>query len=113
MRSALKKEDGQRKKFKATFSRLGKKKNYKGYSEDTILMVNVVDVITNQMVADHVWFSYTKGFGEIKLTEGAVIAFEARVKQYTKGYVNTKLALNNKKSDFKLSHPTKISLHFD
>ncbi len=108
MRKELAKESGQRKKFKALFSRIGKKTNYKGYSEETILLKNIVDVETNKMVADHVWFSYTQGFEKVSLVEGTQIEFEARIKEYKKGYVNPRLNINNNTTDYKLSHPTKI-----
>lgn len=108
MRKALAKEEGLRKKFRATFSRLGKKKNYHGYSEDTILLKDVVDVETGSIVADHVWFRFTKGFEGISFSEGVHIEFEARVKKYKKGYVNRQVGINNSRTDFKLSHPTRI-----
>lgn len=110
IRKRLAAENGQRKKFRATFSRLGKKVNFKGYSEETILLVNILDFETNSVVADHVWFSYTKGFEKIKLDEGVIVEFEARIKEYAKGYVNKKIGINNRKIDFKLSNPTKINL---
>jgi hypothetical protein len=108
MRKGLAAENGVRKKFRALFSRLGKKKNYKGYSEDTLLLTNVVDVETNGVVADHVWFTYTQGFEKARVSEGDVLEFEARVKEYRKGYVNKELKINQRKTDYKLSHPTKI-----
>lgn len=108
MRSKLASSEGERKKFKARFVRLGKKINYNGYSEDTILLSNVTDVETNTVVTDHLWFSFTKAFEKIKLEEGVIISFEARVKSYKKGYVNKAIGVNNKKNDFKLSHPTRI-----
>jgi hypothetical protein len=110
IRKRLAAEEGQRKKFRAVFSRFGKKVNYQGYSEMTVLLVNIVDAGSNSPVADHLWFSYTKGFENIKLTEGSIIEFEARVKEYAKGYVNKKYGINNRKQDYKLSHPTKIKL---
>lgn len=110
MRKVLAKDEGQRKKFIAVFSRLGKKVNYKGYSEDTILLINITDVETNQVVTDHLWFSYTKSFEKITLSEGARLEFEARVKEYKKGYVNSKYKINQSRKDFKLSHPTKIRI---
>ncbi len=110
MRKELAKEEGIRKKFSAMFLRLGKKKNYKGYSEDTILLSSVRDVEANKQVTDHLWFSYTKGFEKIELTPGVQIEFEARVKEYTKGYVNKSHGVNNSSTDYKLSHPTKIKL---
>jgi hypothetical protein len=107
-RKKLASDEGERKIFRATFERLGKKVNYKGYSEDTILLKNIVDASTNQLVADHLWFSYTVGFESIELREGVVLEFEARVKEYTKGYVNRSLKIVERKQDYKLSHPTKI-----
>lgn len=108
MRKELRAQKDVRKKFKATFKRLGKKTNFKGYSEDTILLTNIIDEETNLEVADHIWFNYTKGFEKISLTEGTIVTFEARVKEYKKGYVNKSYRINNSKTDYKLSHPTKI-----
>ena len=85
MRRELASEEGKRKKFKAIFGRLGKKTNYKGYSEETILLNAIVDVETGKAVADHVWFSYTQGFVKASLTFGDEFEFEARVKEYRKG----------------------------
>lgn len=108
MRKELATQEGERKRFRAVFSRLGKKMNFKGYSEDTILLSNVVDADTNKPVTDHVWFSYTKSFEKINLIKGCMLEFDARVKAYKKGYVNTRYHMNNRSLDFKLSHPTKI-----
>jgi hypothetical protein len=108
MRSGLVKDEGVRKKFHGTFSRLGKKRNYNGYFEDTILLVNIVDSETNKRVADHVWFSYTKGFEKIQMKEGDIIEFDARVKAYSKGYVNRAMGMKKRTTDLKLSHPTQI-----
>jgi hypothetical protein len=110
MRKALASEVGVRKSFVATFSRLGKKVNFKGHSEDTILLVDIKDEATQQVVADHMWFAYTKGFEKITLTLGVKIAFDARVSDYKKGYVNKRYGINQAKKDFRLSHPTKIRL---
>jgi len=110
MRKELAKADGIRKKFTGIFSRLGKKTNYQGYSEDTILLVNITDTETKQVVADHLWFSYTKSFEKVSLSEGVVVEFEARVKEYRKGYVNSQYKINHARKDFKLSHPTKIRI---
>jgi hypothetical protein len=108
MRKALAEEKGNRKKFRAVFVRLGKKTNYKGYSEETILLKNVIDAESNKLMTDHVWFAFTKGFEKIQLSEGTLVEFEARVKEYRKGYVNKKYEINQSSTDFKLSHPTKI-----
>jgi hypothetical protein len=113
VRKELAKEIGTRKKFIAIYSRMGKKVNYKGYSEETILLKNIINVETNKLVTDHVWFSYTKGFEKLVLTEGVTIEFEARVKEYKKGYVNKLYKINYSATDYKLSHPTKIKFVSD
>ena len=108
MRKELAAESGNRKKFSAVFSRIGKKVNFKGYSEETILLKSITDIETNKVVADHVWFSYTQGFENASISPGDRLEFEARVKEYRKGYVNRSLKVNNSTTDFKLSNPTKI-----
>lgn len=110
MRKELAKEEGNRKKFRAVFIRIGKKVNFKGYTEETLLLKDVLDIETNKVVADHVWFSLTKGFEPVIRTEGTTIEFEARVKEYRKGYVNKIYKINSSKTDYKLSHPTKIKI---
>jgi len=109
MRKELEKLEGVRKKYIAQFERIGKKINYKGYSEETILLKDVVDVETTKIVADHIWFTYTQGFIKAQIHPGDTIEFEARSKAYTKGYVNKAMKISDKRSDFKLSNPTKIN----
>jgi hypothetical protein len=60
------------------------------------------------VVTDHAWFSYTKGFQACTLTEGTLVEFDARVKKYTKGYVNPRIGVNQKAVDYRLSNPTRI-----
>ena len=108
MRKTLAENNGERKRFKATFVRIGRKTNFKGYSEDTILLRNVTDMSTGQVITDHLWFTYSKTFEAAHLTEGDIIEFDARVASYKKGYVNRALKINNRKTDFRLSHPTKV-----
>jgi hypothetical protein len=108
MRKELAAQAGVRKKFRAVFSRIGKKTNFKGYSEDTILLKDVCEADTNNLVTDHLWFRYTQSFEKIVLTEGTMLEFEARVKEYSKGYINKALGKKKRSADYKLSHPTKI-----
>jgi hypothetical protein len=108
IRKRLASAEGVRKKFKAVFTRFGKKVNYKGYSEETVLLTHITDADSGEVVADHLWFACTAGFEKANLQPGVTIAFDARVKEYAKGYVNKKYGINNRKKDYKLSHPTKI-----
>lgn len=108
MRKELEKDSGVRKRFRATFIRIGKKAGFNGYSEETILLKHIVDAETNKVVTDHIWFSFTKGFEKLSLTEGVKLEFEARIKEYRKGYVSPRYKINTCTTDYKLSHPTKI-----
>jgi hypothetical protein len=108
MRKNLEDKVGQRKKFKATVGRFGKKVNHNGYTDITILLTSIIDTETNAQVTGHQWFAFTKGFEKALLKEGDTLEFEARVKTYKKGYVNRKLSVNKRQSDYKLSHPTSI-----
>jgi hypothetical protein len=110
MRTLLKDNLGDRKKFRGIFVRLGKKTNYLGYSEETILLKDVLDMETGKQVADHLWFAYTKSFQQLSLLPGVQIEFEARIKKYAKGYRNSQYKIDNRTTDYKLSNPTKISL---
>jgi len=109
MRTALKKIDTERSSFTGTFSRYGLKTNYKGPSTETILLTKITDS-EGTFICDHLWFNLTKGFENIgTLKKGDRIRFDARVKKYEKGFVNRKIGIDQRTSDYKLSHPTKIS----
>jgi hypothetical protein len=110
MRKALSDKEGERRSFQATFARFGSKRGYQGYKEETILLKNIVDVVTNKLIADHAWFNFTKSFQRLKLAEGMQIAFDARVKEYRKGYVNKLYGIDNRKKDYRLSHPTNVCI---
>lgn len=110
MRIGLKKEDGNRKKFKGTFIRKGRKTGFKGYSQETILLKDIIDIESGVIVTDHLWLNFTKRFEAAAIREGMVIEFEARVREYTKGYVNKGYKIDHRKKDYKLSHPTKFRI---
>lgn len=110
MRDGLKKELGNRKKFKGTFIRTGRKTGFRGYSQETILLKDIIDLESGNPVTDHLWLNFTKSFELANIQEGMTIEFEARVKTYTKGYVNSRYKIDQRKKDFKLSHPTKFRI---
>ena len=109
MRRDLANQVGERKKFQATFVRFGKKTNYHGFAEETVLLKNIVDLESNKIVTEHAWFSYTKNFQHISLIAGMHIEFEARIKKYVKGYKNSRYKIDKRTEDYKLSHPTKVT----
>jgi hypothetical protein len=110
IRKKLAADEGERKKFRGVFSRFGKRVSFQGHSETTVLLTKVVDVDKKEVVTDHAWFSFTKGFENLKLEEGMIISFEARIKSYKKGYVNKRFGFNQQKTDYRLSHPTRIEI---
>lgn len=110
MRRALSTKEGERRKFSAVFCRLGSKTNYHGYAVETVLLTNVIDLENRQLVADHIWLSYSKSFQEAGMVAGKIVEFEARIKQYVKGYVNTRYKIDMRTQDYKLSHPTKVKM---
>ena len=111
MRKELKKLNELRKTFTGTFERYGNKTNWHGFPERTILLINIKD--SNQkVVTEHIWFKMTKGFEQLgELKEGEIIQFDARVKEYLKGYRGYKEEVQFEKPielDYKLNFPTKI-----
>jgi len=110
MRTKLKSIDQIRKTFQGVFEREGKKVNWNGYSEPTLLLYHIKDE-AGTVVADHLWFSMTKAFEALgTLQKGDVIEFEARVSVYRKGYVNRAMNMSKRSTDYKLSRPTKVRL---
>lgn len=110
MRIGLKKEAGNRKKFKGTFVRTGHKTGFKGRSQETILLKDIVDLESGSIITDHLWLNFTKGFETTGAKEGMTLEFEARITEYTKGYVNREYKIDHRKKDYKLSHPIKFKI---
>lgn len=109
MRNELKDIEDIRGTFTGEFVRTGLKSGYRGELE-TLLLTNVKDS-NNKVVTDHLWFNYTKGFKNLgELKEGDLIKFDARVKEYEKGYKGYRDDVYKPiEIDYKLSHPTKLS----
>ena len=97
MRERLKQIEDIRKTFSATFKRYGTKTSWRGFSEKTVLLIDVKDE-NEKIVADHIWFSNTKGFQKIgEMKEGDKIRFDARVKDYVKGFVKEREFIDEQK----------------
>jgi len=101
--------------FTGEFVRFGEKKAYKGHKPDiTVLLSNVKDE-KGQVLTDHLWMSYTKGFESCDLKKYDIVQFDARVAVYEKGYKGHRewdewQALHPVSTDYKLSHPTKVKV---
>lgn len=106
-RKELAKRDGQRFRIKAKVERFGKKRGWKGSEIDTILFCDVVDAKTGQALTDHLWM--TAGKWSQGLVAGSIIAFDARVDDYIKGYRGRREDVYSPMSrDWHLERPTKV-----
>jgi len=121
MRKELKKINNEtRHTFEGFIEKFGSKKNYLGFSENTILIKNIC--CNNNLVAEHLWVVIKKTISKsildfsIKYKEdpvGKKIIFQGRVKKYEKGYKGYDLFLSLEKpvaTDYKISHITKIQI---
>lgn len=106
VREGLKAKLGDRERFKATFRRYELRSSYRGLPKEWILLVNV-QTISGVDVTDHLWFSLTKRFKALgTLYPGDVVAFDARVRSYVKGYVGR--GEDHRELDYKLGYPSQI-----
>lgn len=110
MRKDLADKEGERRSFRATFVRYGSKRGYQGYKDETILFKRIIDLSSGKLMTDHAWFNLTKSFEGLVLRPGTQVTFDARIKQYYKGYVNRRYGLDQRKKDFRFSHPTNVSI---
>ena len=110
MRKKLSELENQRKKFTGTFERFGFKKAYRGPDLQTVLLKGVRDEY-GKLLTDHLWFNFTKGFERLRLKKGDIVSFEARVKEYVKGYMGRRDDIYDKpiEYDYKLDRPTKVA----
>lgn len=107
MREKLKKKVYERGRYKGEFEKYGLKSAYKGLQPITILLRDVRSIAGSPMT-DHLWLNLTKGFEALGLFyPGDIIAFDARVYPYEKGYVSRDEDL--RETDYKLSYPSKTA----
>jgi hypothetical protein len=100
-----------RRRFKGVFVRFGEKTGYKGKRATTVLLKEVVCFDSENCVADHLWFTMGKQFERLELKKEDVVAFDARVTIYEKGFRGNGFKENGKKQslgciDYRLSYPT-------
>lgn len=110
MRKELKDIEGARKRFIATFVKFGSKKGFKGRTIKTLLFNDVRDK-NGKTYCDHIWFTINLQFERLNLKPGDDISFDARVKEYWKGYRGHKDVDKPVSKDYKLSHPNNVVKH--
>jgi len=99
--------EGVRDIFTGTFERFGVKNGWAGV-EKTVLLKDIKNK-NGDIISDHLWFNFTKGFENLQLEKGDIIQFEARVKEYYKGYKGYREGIYKPiEKDYKLSYPSKI-----
>jgi hypothetical protein len=107
VRKNLKQLEEVRTSFTGVFVRFGTKSGWKGLV-DTVLL-KAIKNDQGRLMTDHLWFNKTKGFEKVELQEGDVVRFDARVKEYEKGYKGYREDVcKSIEIDYKLSHPTRI-----
>lgn len=103
MRENLKQLNGVRVRFTGVFEKYGLKSAYKGLPLQTLLLQDIKR--NGDLLTDHLWFNLTKGFDGLgNLYPGDVVAFDARVGPYVKGYAE------DREVDFNLKRLTKVEL---
>lgn len=115
MRGKLKDIENCRQRFIGTFGRYGSKKGYKSRPVKTLLFTQITDT-KGKEISDHIWFTTGKQFESLNLQPGDKISFDARVKEYTKGYKGRRENEYDSKpieKDYKLSHPNNIVKHIE
>jgi hypothetical protein len=109
MREKLGKYLGKRRTFQGVFKRFGSKAGYKGPVK-TVLVVNLIDFVTKEILTNHLWFTCGKRFDKLDLQEGELVQFDARVTEYLKGYQgrNEFGEEGFQELDYRLSFPTRV-----
>lgn len=110
MRNKLKKLNGQRIRFTAEVSRIGRKTSFRGLPTATILLQNVKQEGEDEILTDHVWFAKGKSWDSAQT--GVSVSFDARVTVYEKGYKGHREDVYDAavELDYTLERPTKIKV---
>jgi len=108
MRKKLQQIEDERDTFIGVFDRFGEKNGYKGTLR-TVLLKDIKNKY-GEIITNHLWFNLTKGFDKLNMKQGDIIQFDARVKEYVKGYKGYRDDVYKPlEIDYRLSHPTKLS----
>lgn len=95
--------------FTAIVERFSLKNGFRNLPLRTILLTNVRH--EEKLVADHVWLTCGRRIYSAILIPGDLIQFDARIKEYEKGYKGRREDVYKPISrDYCLSYPTKIKV---
>lgn len=110
MREKLAEREGMRGAYHGVFVRFGVKSGWRGRTDHTLLLKDIIDS-NGQPICDHLWFNLTKAFAALNLQTGDVVYFDARVRDYVKGYRGYRDDVWDVpvELDYKLSFPTRVS----
>lgn len=107
MRKSLKSRNGERFRVRGRVDRFGAKSAYKGPDIPTVLVLDIVDVVTGETLTDHMWFRQGKRWHGVRV--GDVIEFDARVDSYEAGYRGRRAdVVVEYRIDYRLTFPTKL-----
>jgi hypothetical protein len=103
---------GQTVQVVAVFDRRGENRA-KGQESGTVLVRDVRDVRTGELLADHLWFNNGSTWKKAALKRGDVVVFEARVIEYRVGHWGQdtiEQVLNPPRIDYRLKHACELKL---
>jgi len=112
-REALKKLLGQTVCVTAVFEKEGSKrcKHSRATSKETVVIKNIRDIESREILAGHLWFNKGNTWKKLKLRKGDMIELTARCKEYRKGYWGPsalRRRLNPPSIDYGLTAPKEI-----
>ena len=76
----------------------------------TVMLKDIREDETGQIIADHVWMTLDENLKGLKLEVGDVISFDAEVSKYKKGYLGNRKNVIKQPSqtDYRVGDPTNI-----
>ena len=98
IRKKLKQRDHERFRIQAKVERFSVRTGWKGAKEPTVLLKDITDVVTGEVLTDHMWFR--TGRWSATLRVGDTVYFDARVTRYAKA--------KGRRFDWRMARPTKV-----
>ena len=90
--------DHERFRIQAKVERFSSRFGWKGAKEPTVLLKDITDLATGEVLTDHMWFRTGRWSASFRV--GDIVSFDARVARYTKA--------KGRKFDWHMGRPTKV-----